>query len=328
MNRGRQNMRDDSSFREGLFRIFDLPARFSGSSLLYVFWFFTGLCFLIGCNDSFQPLQENDRYFFSIYGYLDASADTQWVRVGPLREQIDMLPEKPKMQVALTHLQSDHTVVMNDSLLQISGDNLINVWTTNEIKAGHTYRLQAKRPDGKTSQVTVTLPDELPTPRFLEGSRMVGQSPIHTVFIDGANPLADVQSRWFVRLKAPGFEQKKMFYFSYKTEAEKNDQGEYTVFIDPDWEWEQLTSQTIMPPPPVGEIQVLHRQVFVAIAGPEWKDDIASLDDLVYALPETLTNVEDGLGYMVGVVSKSIPFESCFNNQQQLIACPEEKPFW
>ncbi len=286
------------------------------------------LLILSGCDDSFQPLQENDRYFFSIYGYLDASADTQWVRVGPLREQRDMLPEKPKMQVTLNHLRSDHTIVMNDSLLQISGDNLLNVWTTNDIKAGHTYRLQAKRPDGKTSQVTVTLPEELPTPRLREENRLIGQGPAYTVFIDGMNPLADVQSRWFVRLKAPGIDQKKMFYFSYKNEAEKDHLGEYKVTMDPDWEREQLLSQSIIPHPPDGEIQVLHRQVFVAIAGPEWKDDIDSLDDLVYALPESLTNVEDGLGYMVGVVSKSIPFKSCYNDQRQLIACPEEKPFW
>ncbi|MEX2368404.1 MAG: hypothetical protein WD510_02765, partial [Balneolaceae bacterium] len=72
MRRHRKNVKDVSSSHKGLFRLVDLPARSPGPSSLYVFWFITGLCFLIGCTDSFQPLQENDRYFFSIYGYLDA----------------------------------------------------------------------------------------------------------------------------------------------------------------------------------------------------------------------------------------------------------------
>ncbi len=48
----------------------------------------TACCMLVlsGCNRSFEPFKENNTYYFSIYGYLDVSADTQWVRVSPARQ--------------------------------------------------------------------------------------------------------------------------------------------------------------------------------------------------------------------------------------------------
>jgi hypothetical protein len=44
----------------------------------------------------------------------------------------------------------------------------------------------------------------------------------------------------------------------------------------------------------------------------EWNEEIIILDDVLYALPEGISNVENGLGYMFGMVSKTIPYESCF----------------
>jgi hypothetical protein len=59
-------------------------------------------------------------------------------------------------------------------------------------------------------------------------------------------------------------------------------------------------------------IVVISRDIFVASGGPEWNEEIIILDDVLYALPEGISNVENGLGYMFGMVSKTIPYESCF----------------
>jgi hypothetical protein len=79
---------------------------------------------------------------------------------------------------------------------------------------------------------------------------------------------------------------------------------------------------------PGSEIEFMHHQILIASAGPEWDEEIDTMDKLVYALPEGLSNVEDGLGYMVGVVSKLIPFENCTDDMNSPVACPEEEPFW
>lgn len=55
-------------------------------------------------------------------------------------------------------------------------------------------------------------------------------------------------------------------------------------------------------------VQVLDRHLFVAAAGPDWigNEQLESIDDLVYALPEVYSNVKGGTGYVVGIVSKTI----------------------
>jgi len=40
-----------------------------------------------GCEDTFEPYKSSDRHF-SIFGYLNAAADTQWIRVAPIRQSV------------------------------------------------------------------------------------------------------------------------------------------------------------------------------------------------------------------------------------------------
>lgn len=60
-----------------------------------------------------------------------------------------------------------------------------------------------------------------------------------------------------------------------------------------------------------------------------WKIEITSFDDLVYAQPNYISNVEKGLAYMVGIYSKVIPYETCHTvNRSQIIPCEVENPYW
>lgn len=295
--------------------------------LLPFAFLFLLLIFLTACNETFEPYQENDTYFFSIYGYLDASADTQWIRVAPARQEFNMPPEVPEMAVTLEHMQSGNTVRMSDSLVIPGNDfNYLNFSTTMDIEHGETYRLRAERPDGSASHVTVTTPEEFPTPRLLR-QESFGQPTTYRLYIDGVERLAEVQTKWYIRLTAgDSFEEDKIVSFSYRNSVEQISDIDYTLLIEPEVEMEQIEQQIIIPPG--GTIQLVHRQIFVASGGPEWDEEISSVDDLVYALPEGFSNVENGLGYLVGVDFKIIPYESCFDEQSVLISCEEEEPFW
>lgn len=133
--------------------------RFAACLLLFL-----PFCLLIfsSCDDSFQPIQKNNRYNFNISGYLDASADTQWVRVGTIRESIDEPPNPEGIKVTLHNLQTGETVAMNDSVF--TSKNILNYWTTMDIEHEQTYRIIAENVEGKSSQVTVTTPRDLPEP--------------------------------------------------------------------------------------------------------------------------------------------------------------------
>ena len=58
--------------------------------------------------------------------------------------------------------------------------------------------------------------------------------------------------------------------------------------------------------------RLVNSLTFVANGGPEWSDQFESVDDIIYSLPESFSNVENGLGYLVGIVSKTIRWMSCF----------------
>jgi len=266
----------------------------------------TVLYILAGCNDPFQPLQENDEAPFSMQGYLDASADTQWLRIVPVRELVSMPPVKPEMRVTLEKMESGASTVMNDSLFRLpNGINYLNVWTTMDIDPEQTYRLVAERPDGAASSVTVTLPEDFQTPEL----QIFGSGCTASLRIRGVERLADVQSKWHIRFYFSGRADDRYFSIPYRSQVFSGSTGNYSVLIDTNWELSRIGEQMVSTP---DSARLIYRRLFVASGGPEWVADVGSLSELEYALPEGFSNVENGIGYVVGIVSKTIPFETCF----------------
>lgn len=292
------------------------------------FLLLTVFTILSSCTENFQALEENDRYPFSIYGYLDASADTQWVRVTPVREQVEATLEVPDMTVSIENLDTGNTIVMKDSLFQNRGANYLNFWTTEPIEHNQQYRVVAERPDGVSSEATVNVPAELPTPLVIIQTAF-GLPSTYAVVVDGSVHVADVQSKWYVRIKTSSLDIDRTFSFSYRNEADTIETygGAYSYMLRPADELKEIEKQLLLPDD--GELEVVHRQIFVASTGSEWVSGVSSLDDLTYALPETFSNIENGVGFLTGIDSKYVPYESCENEgQTDIVPCPEEQEFW
>lgn len=149
--------------------------------LLYIF-------LVISCGETFEPWQENEQYYFSIYGYLDASADTQWVRVMPVREDLFFEPRPLDATVTLEHAESGESVVMVDSLFSYFQGYAWNFSSVMNIEPGQTYTITAEYRDGRASRATVQLPEDFPTP-VIEIAESQGED---MVIIKGVNHLADV----------------------------------------------------------------------------------------------------------------------------------------
>ncbi len=283
------------------------------TSFISNFTAFLGAVILVtGCNQSFQPIKDNANTTFSIYGYLDATADTQWVRLIPSRNQVDMFDEVPEMHVTLTHIESGNTTVMNDSLIfSRDGRHMLVVWTAMDIEPEQSYRLKAERPDGAESHITVTIPPDFPTPILYTGERGLSGE----LEFEGVERVADVQTLWKEKGRVP-FRR-----FAKKTDQSKNS---YTVSLLIGRDLRYFFGND---PPVINPLAIEPRQVFVASGGPEWNEDIPLLNDLEYATLENGSNIEGGIGYLIGIVSKTIPFKGCFNDKGENIACPLEKPF-
>lgn len=324
------NLFNNKSYKLKREYINNVSKKFNLGSFLYVALCLSILTLISSCEDTFEPFEENDKFFFTMYGYLDASADTQWVRVSPVRGTFDAPPEIPDMEVTLENLTDGSSIVMNKKLVQFGNQfNAINVWTDEKIHSGNTYRVQAINPNGMKSQVVVTVPEPFPVPKLLTVS-IPGIPPEFFLLIDDVELLADVQSRWHYRLSTPLWEDERFHVFSLNERVSEveTEEGSYRVELTPDEEKEFIMENSLVLSIPGGEIEFLENQIFVASAGPEWDENISDLEDLIYTLPDGFSNVENGLGYMVGIFSRNIPFRTCLNEARELTACPEVPPFF
>jgi hypothetical protein len=107
------------------------------------------------CDESFDPTAPSD-FAFSVFGYLDASADTQWIRVMPIRPLKVTSRDALGATVTLEHLGTGRIIELRDSLFRFSsssdpdiGAYVHNFWTAEAIEPGAAYRFSARR-EGKT----------------------------------------------------------------------------------------------------------------------------------------------------------------------------------
>ena len=275
-------------------------------NMLTILFLFAVMLFVANCEQTFEPLKENDRYFFSIYGYLDATADTQWVRVMPIQEQLYPDGEFPEVTVTLEHLESGEKAVMNDSLFYFGHDIYArNYWSTMPLESAETYRLTAEKTDGNASHATVTLPEDYPAP--IIDTREV-------VLVDVDDGLVDVQSIYIV---TPQNSDPRVVSVPNVQSTSSASDGGYEVSIS------QGTDQRYIDRQITGPYSFYIRQIYVAVAGPDWVD-FSVIDDRVIELPDGVSNVNSGLGYLAGIVSKTVPFRSCFDDERRLTPCPTE----
>lgn len=267
---------------------------------------------LPGCEQTFNPIKDNYRAPFSMFGYLDASADTQTVRITPLQEQVSTHTELPDMHVTLEHLGSGKTTVLKDSLQQFylpGGYTALNSSTAMAVDFGETYKLTAERPDGASSSVIATIPEDFPEPQVIWND---GIGCYITLRITGVERVADVQYRMRVRITRPGLQFERSLSAPYRNLIQRTAGNEYRILMylprARSTAFDELGAL-----PANTDLEILDRHIFIASGGPEWIDyeELKSLDDLVYALPETASNVENGVGYVIGIVSKTIPDVTC-----------------
>lgn len=290
-------------------------------SVPIIIYFLCSMILATGCNQTFEPLQENEEYYFSIYGYLDAAADTQWVRVGPARQNINQEPDPEGIKVTLEHIQSGDTVTMNDSLFSSKG--FLNYWTTMDIENEQTYRITAER-DGKSSHVTVTTPKEIPAPYMIQNERPPG----YNIFIDDSvEHIVDVQSVWYITFNRETEPIRRIYRYGRRQSLQYTGVFGGTNFTYSNHENE---SGKIGQSSGNAEVSVEKVQFFIAVAGPEWNDEIPGIDDLEYFLNEAASNVENGLGYVVGIDSKWVTQRTCLGpNRVKYVRCtPDDGPFW
>ncbi len=261
-----------------------------------------------GCDTDFDPIQESDLHF-SVFGFLDAAADSQFIRITPVRDSIALTPGRPiDAAVMLEDLNTGRATTFRDSLFTFLDDDeeriAYNFWSPEPIEHEAVYRLTMARSDGATSAATITLPPAYPDPELLLPEQRDTPVPSFTaaIRINGVERLADLRLVFTFRLPGEAPENAQTLTVSYldRVAVLSNSLGlqfrPYNEFFG-----------RARGCPIVDDVQVL-----IAAGGPDWPDFL-NIDDETLALADAVTNVENGVGFIGGVSRKKLSWNALRN---------------
>jgi hypothetical protein len=255
------------------------------------------LVLLARCDTSFDVYEGTDAYF-SVSGYLDALADTQWIRIEALQDSLLTSTAPLDADVTLTDVSDGRSVPLQDSLFRYFGGSLAyNFWTAAPLRPRGTYRLTLRRADGAASAVTVALPDSFPVPTYTLPPFSIPFACTTGIDIRGVDALAALQVVYDVPDSFRGGVRRVPV--SYLEAATRTPEG-FRVVIR--WGTDlQAIGQTGVQLGDLLDLRAL--RVRVGSAGPTWPEDV-DLETL--ALPEVISNVEHGVGFVGGVASHTV----------------------
>lgn len=114
---------------------------------------------ITGCEENVNPFIESTRYF-TMFGALDMNADSQFVRVSAVRQDVNFNEADPIDAVMTSYNLTDGSVVeWTDSLFTFDDGSQGHVfYAPLRIEPSHTYRIEIVRSDGATSNAETTVP--------------------------------------------------------------------------------------------------------------------------------------------------------------------------
>ena len=261
---------------------------------------------LAACEVPLDPIEPSDRVF-SLSGYLDTSADTQWVRVEPLARTADGDPEPIDATVTLADLGGGGEVTLRQRVRAFASGPAHLFWTTADVAPGRTYRLEARRPDGATTTIDVALPA---TGTF-DVTVVTGPRVCPTVVeVSGAERVVDVQSRYVVLVEGEPVE----YRFSHADTFVRQEDGSIAASVYFADDAHVMGLDPLVDPAFQG---VLSADVVAAIATDDWPDPTGLSLEAILQIEGF--GVEGGVGFVGGAVTERRPFtpgvlESGFGN--------------
>ncbi len=257
-----------------------------------------GILIFVGCESSFDPIQENDELTFSINGVIDIHADTQWVRVMPIGQSlIPTDPEQNGTRVDLTRQSTGEVVALENSLFKFGGDIYVwNYWLSEDIRGDELYEVVAESSDGGQSRVVVATPSPLPEPNveYSENFESIGVTGI------ALDSIIVAETRYLAQaLTSVGCAPEREIIISHLDEMNFTQEDEYTINSENREDLARELGVTAF------SFRVNRREFVLVTAGPDWPEDVG-LTDIEKSLPEVRSNVEGGTGLVAGIARRKV----------------------
>lgn len=270
---------------------------------------FLAVLIMSGCETTFEPMQQNDEYSFTMYGYLDVNADTQWVRTMPIGETL--IPTNAThdgTEVTITREKTNELIPLNDSLFIFSDNARVwNYWASQKIYPDEEYTITAVDVDGNqsTSRITTTSAFDYPEVEYTEKAEegiVTGSS---------IDPIVTAEMIYTLQMITPmGCTPEFELTLSSMDEILRFPNGNYQFGIDNDIRIaRELKILEFAYVPPTfnlsDHVRVNKRVLFIATGNEDWLD-IFDLSPQERRIPDVMTNVEEGTGLIVGIASRTV----------------------
>ena len=252
------------------------------------------------CDDSFSPIAQGEVHL-SVFGYLDASADTQWVRVMPIRPVVLTSPDSFGAEVTLEPLGTGPITRLRDSVFHFSnyvnpdvgsqGAYLHNFWTTERIEPGAAYRFSVRWNGEEPAEALVEIPEDYGIEVWLR------QSHFETDYLR----VAGVRHVPFVTANAHFRDRCGSSVDSIRFDKRSAD-GEAVLV--------PIRKEPVVPREGCGSPGVEARDLWVVGSESEWPSG-QEYSTHALALPERVSNITNAVGFLGGVLTQVIPYENC-----------------
>lgn len=258
----------------------------------------------IGCEEDL-PTRDDHPIPYSMFGVITPDLDTQSVRIYPL-ENIPTLGSANPLDVQVTSIDvhTNERHVWRDTVLVEANDQHEHVfWAPFRAEFGHAYRLEAVRgSDGASSWAEV----RIPVPPVLHVT--VHEYPVVELFVEGDGMrVLKPEARYSVDREGPDGMMLPLHTIGVSHEGEERrvENGwsfAFNITGDTDEvvaEYARRVNVPINDTPSCGAGLVLRRlELSVIVGDVAWDPPGGFLDPLILSQPKTLSNVENGFGFI------------------------------
>lgn len=290
----------------------DSVHRVSGNMAFRLFVCILFSSLLAGCENSFEPIKDNNLYNYSMYGILDLTADTHWVRVMPLRNTIFRDSMGNDATVRLIRESTGQTEQLEDTLLRLAQNTYVwNFWTTTQLQPSEDYTVTAESPEGEITFATASIPADFPPPEIYyrentENCHIIIDSIVERLVV------AEITYEFQIEHNDETTSVIR-FPISHIRSVQDALGGDHELVINNDIA--TLAAEHNVSP---SQIINLSGELLLVSADSNWTElDMTGAD-----LPGENSNVQNGLGIVTGIVSKTFPLRPTWEDQQHYSICP------
>ncbi len=264
-----------------------------------------GLAVLVaGCETSVDPIAGSEKAF-SLYGALQPRADTQWVRVYAVTEELAPTPtEMLAAAVTSTDLERGRERSWRDSLIREDDGRVAHVfWTPARVEYGRTYQIEVRGEGDRTAQVKVPVPERAAL--ALEEPQAEASPVIVPVRVTRSVPrLINVEVEYYVQYDraenvAGADDPAVRLSVSYTDEPRSVEEG-WVVPIDLSNDYRTLRDRLVdldLWNPAVG-IVMRNMTLRLEVVNEAWDPPGGAFDPDVLVEPGAMSNVEGGFGFV------------------------------